>query len=45
MTKEATIYIGEKTASSSKWCWEIWTATCKRMKLEHSLIPCCLVVV
>ena len=28
-----------KNSPFSQWCWEYWTATCKRVKLEHFLIP------
>ena len=35
MTKELGTYSGGKRVSS----WEDWSTTCKRMKLEHFIIP------
>ena len=42
LTKQARIYNGEKTVSLTNGkflenCWENWSTTCKRMKLEHFL--------
>ena len=37
LIKEATIYNGGKTAASISGAGKTATATCKRMKLEHSL--------
>ena len=39
LTKEGRIYNGKIYNLFNKWCWENWSTTCKRMKLEHFLTP------
>ena len=39
MTKQERVSNGKKTISLTSSAWENWTATCRRINLDHFLTP------
>jgi hypothetical protein len=40
LTKASKTSIGEKIVTSTKWCWENWTSTFRRLKIDPYISPC-----